>query len=105
MRTWSRAPRLLFCGFCKRREIQKGDPVLNITLGTSQRQLRRCVDCSGPAPPDLPPLIEQKKAGDFEMVSFASVKPKTRGELKAMQFKVKEWMPYRDAREPGEDDD
>ncbi len=99
VRRWSRAPRSLFCGFCKRREIAKGDPVLLITIGTSSRELRRCVDCSGPAPPDLPPLVEQKQPGDFSMVSFGSITPKTRGDFKAQ---VREWMPY---REPGEDDE
>jgi hypothetical protein len=105
---------LLFCGYCKQREIPKGDPVLFITIGAG-RQMRRCVDCSGPAPPDLPPLIEQKTSGDFGMVSFASVKPKTRGEFKQQVKKWtertakygetvrEEWMPYRDSRDPGEE--
>jgi hypothetical protein len=99
MKTWARASRLLFCGYCKQREIPKGDPVLFITIGAG-RQMRRCVDCSGPAPPDLPPLIEQKKSGDFGMFQIGTMKPKTRGEFKQQ---VKEWFPYRDAREPGEE--
>jgi len=99
MKRWSRASRLLFCGFCKRREIQKGDPVLIITITTGSREMRRCVDCSGPAPPDLPPLVEQKQPGDFSMASSRSLAPKTRGELKSQ---AREWKPY---REPGEDDE
>lgn len=97
MKRWSRAPRLLFCGFCKRREIQKGDPVLLITIGQSSREMRRCVDCSGPAPPDLPPLPVQRAPGDFSMVAVGAMKPKNRGGLKEI---ARQWMPY---REPGED--
>ncbi len=97
MKTWARAPRLLFCGFCKNRQIQKGDPVLFITVGTMKRIMRRCADCSGPAPPDLPALPEQKTPGDFSMVSVSTMRPKTRGDLKA---RAREWMPY---REPGEE--
>lgn len=99
MRQWSRAPRLLFCGYCKDREIKKGDPVLLIKIGTMSREMRRCIDCSGPAPPDLPALIEQKEPGDFSMVSTRNIAPKTRGDLKLV---AREWMPY---REPGEDDE
>ncbi len=97
MKQWARAPRLLYCGYCKAREIHKGDPFLFITIGTSRRQMRRCVDCYGPAPPDLPELPVLKTPGDFSMVSIGAVRPKTRGDLKSI---AKEWMPY---REPGED--
>jgi hypothetical protein len=87
----------MFCGFCKTRAIQKGDPILLVTVGTMKRQMRRCVDCSGPAPPDLPALVQQKESGDFSMVSIGSVKPKSRGGLKEI---ARQWMPY---REPGEE--
>ncbi len=97
MRHWSRAPRLLFCGYCKGREIKQGDPVLYIKIGTMTREMRRCVDCSGPAPPDLPPLMSLKAPGDFSMVSVGAMRPKTRG---ALREKAREWMPY---REPGEE--
>ncbi len=97
MKSWQRAPRDFFCGYCKGREIKRGDPYLVITIGNVSRQMRRCVDCSGPAPPDLPALPELKTPGDFSMVKVSSMKPKTRGDLRQQ---VKEWMPY---REPGED--
>lgn len=99
MRHWARASRSFFCGFCQGREIQKGDPVLIITITTGSRELRRCIDCSGPAPPDLPALVEQKEPGDFSMVSTRNLAPKNRGDFKSQ---VREWMPY---REPGEDDE
>lgn len=79
------------------REIKQGDPVLIITLPNIKREMRRCVDCSGPAPPDLPPMIALKDPGDFSMVHMAAMKPKSRGGLKQI---AREWMPY---REPGQD--
>jgi hypothetical protein len=97
MRQWARAPRLMSCGFCKGRDIKQGDPVLYITLPNVKREMRRCTDCAGPAPPDLPPLVAQKMPGDFSMVSVSAMKPKTRGNLKEI---ARQWMPY---REPGED--
>jgi hypothetical protein len=87
MRQWARAPRLLFCGYCKNRQIQNGDPVLFITVGTMTRIMRRCVDCSGPAPPDLPALPEQKTPGDFSMTKIGSLKPKTRGAFRSVAEK------------------
>ena len=100
MRRWTRAPHAQFCGFCPRREIAQGDPVLVVTLPTLKREMRRCVDCAGPAPPDLPPLPVAHEAGDFSMVNVGALKPKTRGAFKAL---VKEWMPYRETREPGDE--
>jgi len=97
MRRWTRAPRAMFCGFCVRREIPVGDPVLYISTERMTREMKRCVDCAGPAPPDLPALVAQKEPGDFSMVSVATLRPKTRGALKAS---AREWMPY---REPGEE--
>lgn len=85
------------CGFCKSRDIKQGEPVLYVTLPNVKREMRRCVDCAGPAPPDLPPMVAQKTPGDFSMVSMASIKPKSRGSLKKI---AREWMPY---REPGEE--
>jgi hypothetical protein len=87
----------MFCGFCKMREIAKGDPVLIVTMPNMKREMRRCVDCSGPAPLDLPPLVAQKMPGDFSMVHMSAMKPKTRGNLKEI---ARQWMPY---REPGEE--
>lgn len=79
------------------REIKQGDPVMIVTLANVKREMRRCVDCAGPAPPDLPPMIALKSPGDFSMVSMAKIRPKNRGGLKQI---AREWMPY---REPGEE--
>lgn len=97
MKRWARAPRLMFCGYCKSREIKQGDPVLFVSTANMKREIKRCVDCSGPAPPDLPPLPSMKAPGDFSMMSVGAMKPKTRGDLRAS---ARQWLPY---REPGEE--
>lgn len=87
----------MFCGYCLHREIKQGDPVLFVSTANMKREVKRCVDCSGPAPPDLPPMVAQKAPGDFSMVSVSTMKPKTRGDLRST---ARQWMPY---REPGEE--
>ena len=49
------------CGRCGR-ELVQGDPVLYIEIGHNRRVLRRCEQCEGPAPPDLPPFVERTTA-------------------------------------------
>jgi hypothetical protein len=90
------------CGYCKNRVIAKDDPICFVKVGRVERELRRCVDCAGPAPPDLPAAIRTKEPGDYSMVAMSSLKPKTRGDLRAH---VKEWLPHAADREPGSDDD
>jgi hypothetical protein len=99
MRRWARAPRELHCGYCFNRTIAAGDPICYVKTANITRELKRCVDCAGPAPPNLPALPELKTPGDFSMTHVGAHRPKTRGELKAT---AREWMPY---REPGCDDD
>lgn len=62
MRTWARVvvPSTL-CGGCNH-ELHTGDPVLMIDiafLGGKMIHLWRCERCEGPAPPDLPALVER----------------------------------------------
>ncbi len=99
-RRWDRAHWPLTCGRCSR-GIATGDPVLYLRAGTMTRELRRCVDCEGPAP-DLPPLPVPKPVSELvgRMVTLKTAAPKTRGALKAT---AREWTPYRDSRDPGED--
>lgn len=100
MRRWARAEREVRCGYCFNRTIAAGDPICYVKTANITRELKRCVDCTGPAPPDLPARMELKSSGDFSsMALIGSNRPKTRGELKAT---AREWMPY---REPGCDDD
>ena len=58
MRTWTRAQFDTTCGRC-RRSLSRGDPMQLITLSTLKRALVRCAACVGPAPPDLPTLVER----------------------------------------------
>jgi hypothetical protein len=65
MRTWKRVIVATLCGGCNR-HLSKGEPVLEIeiTYGARARTVRRvrCDRCEGPAPPDLPVLIEKTNA-------------------------------------------
>ena len=59
MRTWRRAFTDERCGLC-RREIAKGDPLLELKIAAIQAPKLRCPMCAGyPPPDDLPPLAEQ----------------------------------------------
>lgn len=58
MREWRRAPAGTLCGGCHHREIERGEPVLYITLLGVKRPRVRCQDCAGEAPPDLPAQME-----------------------------------------------
>lgn len=49
------------CGLCNG-SIPKGDPLIRVDVPLLKRQLFRCKVCVGPAPPDLPPLIERSPA-------------------------------------------
>jgi hypothetical protein len=61
MRTWTRAPRVRRCGRCGT-DVAVGAPYLSIRLAGTGRELVRCATCEGPAPPDLPALIEPRSA-------------------------------------------
>ena len=93
MRTWNRARSDGHCGSC-RAPIAVGSPVLLIRFGgDTGRALVRCVACEGPAPPDLPTLVELKVIPiPIPMTRFAA------GML-PLDFKSRQM-----AREPGEDD-
>jgi DNA-directed RNA polymerase subunit RPC12/RpoP len=81
------------CGYCPHRIIVKNEPALFITLPGVKRERVRCQNCAGEAVPDLPARIEIAGVAELAQTGFTQIsKPK-----------VKEWMPYRDAREPGEE--
>lgn len=63
MRTWRRVAVATLCGGCNR-ILAKGDPVLAIEFVFQGRTTRRvrCDRCEGPAPPDLPLLVERSNA-------------------------------------------
>lgn len=98
MTRWARATHVMLCGRCVGRIIRPGEPVWLITMPAITRQLVRCVDCSGPAPPDLPALVERQAPVTASMMGVSEVRPKTRGELKQI---AREWLPYRESGEEG----
>lgn len=62
-RTWSRAVVPVRCGLCNG-TIARGDALILVKLPLLiKRTLYRCKGCVGPAPPDLPPLIERELPG------------------------------------------
>ena len=60
MTKWVRATVDTICGRCGG-HVGRGEPVLLIELAglKAARRKVRCAKCDGPAPPDLPPLIER----------------------------------------------
>ncbi len=68
--------------------------MLLVTLPGVKRPLVRCRTCAGDEPPDdLPELLE---SGGLHPTTL------TRAKREYAQA-VKEWMPYRENREPGEE--
>ncbi len=53
---WTRAKFDVTCGACGER-VYIGQPMLSMKFEHVKRQLVRCVDCVGLAPPDLPDVI------------------------------------------------
>ncbi len=101
-RSWKRVPTDCFCGYCQpNRQIVKGEPALFITLPGVKRDRIRCQNCAGEAPPDLPELMVAGGIEPSRMTRAGLSAPgRTRGELKTA---IREWMPYRESRIPGEE--
>ena len=53
MRRWWRCLSDSLCGRCAR-QIRQDEPVLLIQLPNMKREMIRCQDCAGEAPPELP---------------------------------------------------
>jgi hypothetical protein len=102
MRAWERVgvPSTL-CGRCGR-ELLKGESVLVITRprGTA-KPLRfvRCDRCEGPAPPDLPPLVERDNR--ITPTPMARLRPTLPLGMTLADYRARQ----SGEREPGEDDD
>ena len=61
MRTWRRVTIPTLCGGCNR-ELHRGEPILEIEfvfLGGKPIHCWRCDHCDGPAPADLPLIVER----------------------------------------------
>lgn len=111
MRTWERVTYQERCGACGTL-LSADAPMQTITRHGLKRKLLRCVLCAeGEAPPDLPSrparLSVEERVGQIAMQPLQTAMPdRTRGALKQMATATirDEWMPYRETREPGEDD-
>ncbi len=104
MRAWERVTFLEHCGHCGA-ELREGDPVQTISRVGLRRTLLRGVCCAeGEPPADLPqrpPRVQlEDQVERMKSLSTAMPQTRTRGALKEM---AREWMPYRESREPGED--
>jgi hypothetical protein len=58
MTTWTRDHTVRRCGHCGQ-EIPIGDVFLLLSLNGKLLKKYRCQACAGPAPPDLPTVIEE----------------------------------------------
>lgn len=83
--TWERVSVTAACGRCGK-FLEQGDPVLVKTLPGLKRKLRRCEDCAGPAPPNLPdPIMLSQTTKRMQSISKRATAART------------EWTPYRDS--------
>jgi hypothetical protein len=103
MRAWERVTYQERCGHCGAL-LKAGDAMQTVSRHGLNRKLIRCGVCAdGDVPPDLPesPVHVSVQEQIGRMQSLQSVMPtRTRGSLKEM---AREWMPYKETREPGED--
>ncbi len=91
---WIRCAFTARCGACNA-DLHTGDPLLELVLPNLRRRLLRCPACAGPAPPDLPPLIETASIAErvAKLAHVSTAAPvRTRGALKAV---ADQWTPHR----------
>ncbi len=104
MRTWERVTYQERCGNCGNL-LSADSPMQTITRHGLNRKLIRCVLCAeGEPPADLPIRERSVELTDrvARMKELSTAMPtRTRGALKKAAV---EWMPYRENREPGDDD-
>lgn len=110
MRAWERVTYLEHCGHCGA-HLHAGDPMQTITRHGLKRKLIRCPACAeGDVPPDLPhnPVhlsveerVAQIRMQPVQAAQASALPTRTRG---ALREAAREWMPFREGRDPGEDD-
>lgn len=99
MTHWGRVPTETLCGYCNA-HLMPGSPALFRTLPNVKRVQVRGECCAGPAPMDLALPIIYRQSLQAKRSQPAMLSPMTR-------FKdtiPKEYLPYKESREPGEDD-
>lgn len=84
------------CGACGA-PIARGAAQLELVIPNLQRHPVRCADCAGPAPPDLPPLVESASIAErvAALTRVGTAAPgRTRGALKTLA-QADTWTPHR----------
>jgi len=101
MRRWTRANTATLCGHCAAR-LEEGAAVQLVKVGDVKRELVRGVCCAGPAPPDLPTrLVLRQTTKKFKPLDTSKLVAAVTQNNAAQ---LRERMPYRESREPGEDE-
>lgn len=115
---WERVPLATLCGRCGR-QLAKGEAVLVISIEQSHGitrpiRLNRCETCAGPAPPDLPLLVERSnditptslhRVGALLPLGWQRQTPRTLPPVKRDDDPPPDWKARAYEREPGEDDE
>ncbi len=77
MTRWDRVPYAAICGFC-RKSLGVNDVAAYTRLPNVKRERIRCVDCAGPAPPELPPaIVKHNTTSPMTPISKLAVKSHT----------------------------
>lgn len=112
-RRWERVTYREKCGRCGAL-LKAGDPMLLIAFVGMKRALIRCEQCEGPAPPDLPERPEIYSVAELALqrIRNTAMTPVAQLPQSAPLPRLvvdntapREWLPYRETREPGEDDE
>lgn len=93
---WVRCDYGARCGGCGQ-GIAIGDPLLELAIPNLHRHPVRCAACAGPAPPDLPPLVESASIAErvAALTRVGTAAPgRTRGALKTLA-QADTWTPHR----------
>jgi hypothetical protein len=72
--------------------IPRGAAAMFIKAGTLKRELVRCADCAGEAPPDLPDLVEPETL-EQKLTRIAANVPMRSFDAEHVR---REWMPHKD---------
>lgn len=82
MREWTRVSLSARCGRCGK-HLDDGAPLVLIQLNDGKVTLKRCEDCEGPAPPDLPRSVKLSAQPARVFTSLGAIN-------------TPEWTPYKD---------
>jgi hypothetical protein len=98
VRRWTRVAYSERCGQCGK-QLNDGEPIIEITISGLRRRLVRGQCCAGDAPPDLPLDIVFFQKQEIESRMRALQPFKRLSEFSKDTLASREYMPY---REPGD---